>query len=161
MLLQNHGNFLINSLTWVGCKSVRPWRCETRRPQCATQSSNVANLNVRAHCLALQMIVFMSPTHGSDAFCKVLRKQIVTQLNCGNHTSCKEPISTARESESPRCFVLVVKKASRENHLYIYIYFFLGVKKNIWKASPKSIFRGWFFLDAFFHHQKMHLGDFP
>ena len=138
MLLQNHGNLLINSLTWVGCKSVRPWRCETRRPQCATQSPNVANLNVCAHCLALQMIVFMSPPHGSDAFCKVLRKQIVTQLNCGNHTSCKEPINTARESESPRCFVLGVKKASRENHLDI----FLGCKEKHLESITQKQFSG-------------------
>ena len=80
-------------------------------------------------------IVFMSPPHGSDAFCNVLRKQIVTQLNCGNHTSCKEPISTARESESPRCFVLGVKKASRENHLVDI--FFGGKEKHLESITQK------------------------
>ena len=78
--------------TETGCR----WRCETRRPRFATQSSDAFILNARAHCLALQMIFFSSPPQGSDDFCKVLRKQLVTQLNCGNHASCKEPRNTTR-----------------------------------------------------------------
>ena len=76
----------------TGCR----WRCETRRPRFATQSSDAFILNACAHCLALQMIFFSSPPQGSDDFCKVLRKQLVTQLNCGNHASCKEPRNTTR-----------------------------------------------------------------
>ena len=118
-----------HQLAETGCR----WRCETRRPRFATQSSDAFILNACAHCLALQMIFFSSPPQGSDDFCKVLRKQLVTQLNCGNHASCKEPRNTTRcsfyrggrnknygESESPRCFFLGWKKASKENHLDIF-----------------------------------------
>ena len=88
------GNSVVCFLVWTetGCR----WRCETRRPRFATQSSDAFILNARAHCLALQMIFFSSPPQGSDDFCKVLRKQLVTQLNCGNHASCKEPRNTTR-----------------------------------------------------------------
>ena len=82
----------VDSEPETGCR----WRCETRRPRFATQSSDAFILNARAHCLALQMIFFSSPPQGSDDFCKVLRKQLVTQLNCGNHASCKEPRNTTR-----------------------------------------------------------------
>ena len=72
--------------TETGCR----WRCETRRPRFATQSSDAFILNACAHCLALQMIFFSSPPQGSDDFCK----QLVTQLNCGKHASCKKPRNT-------------------------------------------------------------------
>ena len=87
--VQTHGK---GTCAETGCR----WRCETRRPRFATQSSDAFILNACAHCLALQMIFFSSPPQGSDDFCKVVRKQLVTQLNCGNHASCKEPRNTTR-----------------------------------------------------------------
>ena len=71
------------------------WQCETRHPLCATQSSDVVILTARA-----QMIFFISVPLGSDAFCKALKKQIITQFNCGNHASCTEPINSTRCSFS-------------------------------------------------------------
>ena len=109
----------------TGCR----WRCETRRPRFATQSSDAFILNACAHCLALQMIFFSSPPQGSDDFCKVVRKQLVTQFKCGNHTSCKEPRNTTRCS-----FSRGGEKKTRENQKRPDA-FFCGEKKHLGKMT--------------------------
>ena len=86
----SHGPYW--STDWHGLDaSPWGWQCETRHPLCATQSSDAVILTARA-----QMIFFISVPLGSDAFCKVLKKQIITQFKCGNHTSCTEPINSTR-----------------------------------------------------------------
>ena len=45
-----------------------------------------------------------------DAFCKDLKKQIITQFKCGNHTSCTEPKNSTRCS-----FSRGGEKKTREN----------------------------------------------
>ena len=99
----SHGPYW--STDWHGLDaSPWGWQCETRHPLCATQSSDVVILTARA-----QMIFFISVPLGSDAFCQALKKQIITQFKCGNHTSCTEPIN------STRCSFSREREKNREN----------------------------------------------
>ena len=99
---------LFDQLIGMGWMQVREGdsaKLATRYPICATQSSDVVIRTARA-----QMIFFISIPLGSDAFCKALKKQIITQFKCGNHTSCTEPKNSTRCS-----FSRGGEKKTREN----------------------------------------------